>query len=200
VKWIVAAVIVGGAAAFVASPTLRTRAAGEPTTSPPTAVANPPPTPASGSNLEKVSETVPSKEAPAEVSSAAAAPSEVAPSATAESAAVPPAAAPSATAATPAPSAGTPSSALAPSSGSGSEVDPSALAALGPGQGYLYIASPLSTNVYVYGILAGTTNQRITSKCGPRFIRLGSAPGIWQGEGQVQIVKCGALTRMEMGQ
>jgi hypothetical protein len=54
--------------------------------------------------------------------------------------------------------------------------------------------------VYVYGILAGTTNQRITSKCGPRFIRLGSAPGIWQGEGQVQIVKCGALTRMEMGQ
>jgi hypothetical protein len=62
------------------------------------------------------------------------------------------------------------------------------------------VASPLSTNVYLYGILAGTTNQRIVSKCGPRFIRLGTELGKWQTEGLVQIVKCGALTRVEMGQ
>ena len=61
------------------------------------------------------------------------------------------------------------------------------------------MASPLTTNVYLYGILAGTTNQRIITKCGPRFIRLGTELGKWQTEGLVQIVKCGALTRVEMG-
>jgi hypothetical protein len=83
--------------------------------------------------------------------------------------------------------------------GAEAEVDSEALSALGPGQGYLYVASPLSTNVYLYGILAGTTNQRIATKCGPRFIRLGTELGKWQTEGLVQIVKCGALTRVEMG-
>ena len=73
------------------------------------------------------------------------------------------------------------------------------LATLQKGQGFLFVASPFSTNVYVYGLLAGTTNQRLTTKCGPRFLRLGTAPGAWQSEGVVQIVKCGALTRVEMG-
>src|SRR5262249_40638844 len=82
----------------------------------------------------------------------------------------------------------------------GAELDSAAVAALSPGQGYLYVASSLSTNVYLYGILAGTTNQRIITKCGPRFIRLGRELGKWQTEGLVQIVKCGALTRVEMGQ
>jgi hypothetical protein len=72
------------------------------------------------------------------------------------------------------------------------------LASLPKGQGFLYVASPLATNVYVYGLLAGTTNQRITTNCGPRFLRLGTVPGAWQGEGVVRIVKCGALTRVEM--
>jgi hypothetical protein len=80
------------------------------------------------------------------------------------------------------------------------ELDDAALQALEPGKGYLYVASPLATNVYIYGNLAGTTNQKIATKCGPRFIRLGSERGVWQGEGLVQIVKCGALTRVEMGQ
>jgi hypothetical protein len=70
--------------------------------------------------------------------------------------------------------------------------------ALQKGYALLYVASPLQTNVYVYGLLAGKTNERITTKCGPRFIRLGSAPGVWQGEGLVQIAKCGELTRVEL--
>jgi len=72
------------------------------------------------------------------------------------------------------------------------------LASLEHGAGFLYVASPLATNVYVYGNLLGPTNQRLVSKCGPRFLRLGTAPGAWQGEGFVQIVKCGGFTRVEM--
>lgn len=81
-----------------------------------------------------------------------------------------------------------------------SEPSPAEIAALPSGQGLLYVASPLATNVYVYGNLAGTTNQWIQTKCGPRFLRLGTAPGAWQGEGVVNIVKCGGSTRVEMGQ
>jgi DNA-binding response OmpR family regulator len=186
VKWMIgAAIVLGGAAAFVVSPTLRTHAAGEATAStPPAPVATPPSAPATATGLEKVSEAVPAPEAPGQAPSAVPAPSATTP----PTATPPPAVASAET--TPAP---------ATTGASGSEIDSAALAALQPGQGYLYVASPLATNVYIYGILAGTTNQRITSKCGPRFIRLGSAPGIWQGEGQVHIVKCGALTRMEMG-
>jgi hypothetical protein len=88
-------------------------------------------------------------------------------------------------------------SAAAPS-GAGEEPDAAELATLQHGFGFLYVASPLTTNVYAYGLLAGTTNQRIVSKCGPRFLRLGTAPGVWQGEGGVQIVKCGGFTRIEM--
>lgn len=76
--------------------------------------------------------------------------------------------------------------------------DESALASLEKGTGFLYVASPLQTNVYVYGILAGQTNQRLVSKCGPRFIRLGTAPGAWQSAGSVSIVKCGGFTRIQM--
>lgn len=81
-----------------------------------------------------------------------------------------------------------------------SEPGAAELATLPNGQGFLYVASPLATNVYVYGNLAGTTNQWIQTKCGPRFLRLGTAPGAWQGEGVVNIVKCGGTTRVEMGQ
>jgi hypothetical protein len=78
------------------------------------------------------------------------------------------------------------------------EPDAALLASLQKGEGFLYVLSPLATNVYIYGLLAGTTNQRITTKCGPRFLRLGTRPGAWQTEGLVQIVKCGAFTRVEM--
>ncbi len=79
-----------------------------------------------------------------------------------------------------------------------SEDDQAAILSLAPGTGFLYVVSPLATNVYIYGLLAGTTNQRIATKCGPRFIRLGTKLGSWQGEGEAHVVKCGALTRVEM--
>jgi hypothetical protein len=79
-----------------------------------------------------------------------------------------------------------------------SEPPPSALLSLPSGQGFLAVVSPLSTNVYAYGHLIGPTNQYIPSKCGPRFLRLGSAVGVWQGDGAVHVVKCGGFTRVEM--
>lgn len=78
------------------------------------------------------------------------------------------------------------------------EPDAAALATLQRGQGFLWVDSPLATNVYIYGNLAGTTRQRITTKCGPRFVRLGTAPGAWQSEGVVAVVKCGGFTRLEI--
>jgi DNA-binding response OmpR family regulator len=78
------------------------------------------------------------------------------------------------------------------------EPDAAALATLQRGQGFLWVDSPLTTNVYVYGNLAGTTRQRITTKCGPRFLRLGTAPGAWQSEGVVAVVKCGGFSRVEL--
>jgi hypothetical protein len=81
---------------------------------------------------------------------------------------------------------------------SGDEPDEAALATLEKGTGFLLVVSPLQTNVYLYGILAGQTNQRLVSKCGPRFIRLGTAPGAWQTQGSVSVVKCGGFTRVQM--
>jgi hypothetical protein len=95
-------------------------------------------------------------------------------------------------------SASAPTTPVAPKAVTDESADADALATLKKGQGFLLVASPVQTNVYVYGNLAGTTNQRITTNCGPRFLRLGTAPGQWQSEGFVQIVKCGALTRVEM--
>jgi DNA-binding response OmpR family regulator len=190
--WVALAVVIGGGAAVFATPSLRQAATATKTVAPPPVVTQAAPP----SGVEKASEVVAPKESPADTASAVApsAPATVAePTAKAPATAEPTATAP-ATAA-PAPSA----PATAPAAPAGAELDDAALAALQPGQGYLYVESPLATNVYVYANLAGTTNQRIPTKCGPRFIRLGTTLGNWQGEGQVQIVKCGALTRVEMG-
>jgi hypothetical protein len=92
-----------------------------------------------------------------------------------------------------APSAGPPNAA-----GPSEEPDDAALQSLEKGTGFLFVSSPLQTNVYLYGILAGPTNQRLVSKCGPRFIRLGTAPGAWQSDGVVAIVKCGGFTRVQI--
>jgi hypothetical protein len=117
-----------------------------------------------------------------------------APSAAA-SAAAPVAPAPEAPASAEVPST---TAAQAPPPSSGEVPDDAALAALEKGTGFLFVASPLQTNVYLYGILAGQTNQRLVSKCGPRFIRLGTAPGAWQSQGSVSVVKCGGFTRVQM--
>ena len=189
VMWIAVAAVLGGAAALFASPSLRKLSPGDDSAARPAATAHPPP---SAIGIEKQNEA-PSAAPPGETTALAAQPAKAA---TAE---------PAATAAEPATTSQTAATAASPSAAphandQGAEVDPAVLAALQPGQGYLYVASPLSTNVYLYGNLAGTTNQRITTKCGPRFIRLGTELGKWQTEGLVQIVKCGAVTRVEMGQ
>ncbi|HEX4340097.1 MAG TPA: hypothetical protein VH062_29520 [Polyangiaceae bacterium] len=191
--WIVIAAIIGGGAAFLATPSLRKHAVTAPATAA-QAVAPPAPEP-SAAGLEKASDTT----TPAVPAGTTASPTaSAAPSATVAAETPPPSATAAASAA---PSATATAEAATPTphdDKGGPELDQAALAALAPGQGYLYVASPLETNVFLYGNLAGTTNQRITSKCGPRFIRLGTTLGNWQGEGQVQIVKCGALTRIEM--
>ncbi|HVU01338.1 MAG TPA: hypothetical protein VHE30_06285 [Polyangiaceae bacterium] len=142
--------------------------------------------------------TAPAGSTPAPPESAAAPASAAAEesAAPAESAAPPaPSAPPLAAGAAPGPAPAAPAPAPAPGEAT---ADEAALASLKKGQGFLYVDSPLQTNVYVYGNLAGTTNQRITTNCGPRFLRLGTAPGAWQTEGLVAVVKCNALTRIEM--
>ncbi len=183
--WIAVAAVLGGAAALFASPSLRRLSPGDQaatvaTESPRATVA----TPESPKTSDTRSSPAPAEPTATEPTATA---TETAKAATAQSAAPPTT-----------PSAG--ATAVPHPSEEGALVDSAALSALGPGQGYLYVASPLSTNVYLYGILAGTTNQPIATKCGPRFIRLGTELGKWQTEGLVQIVKCGALTRVEMGQ
>ncbi len=113
-----------------------------------------------------------------------------------------PAALPALVAAPVAPSASVPASApvapLAPAPLAARLSESADLAVLKKGQALLYVDSPVATNVYIYGLLAGRTNEPITTKCGPRFIRLGTALGAWQGDGVVQIVKCGVSTHIAM--
>jgi DNA-binding response OmpR family regulator len=169
-NWVAAAILLGGGAAFFAMPRGSPRA-------PPQHAAVPAPTPASPRAI--ATPAIETASAAAPLSSSEPTPRLAAPAPSAE------------------PAASAPSAPSAPS-GAGADADATDLLSLTKGQGFLYVASPLATNVYVYGLLAGTTNQRITTNCGPRFLRLGTVPGAWQGEGVVRIVKCGALTRVEM--
>ncbi len=193
--WFVAAAGVVAAGALLGAPLLRGSArtpAPEADTAPkPTALAAPAPT----------IEPAPAVTAPSSNASAAPAVASAAPSVTATASAAPSVTATASAAPEPsaAPSSEAPATAAtAPSTEGALEPDATALASLEHGAGFLYVASPLATNVYVYGNLLGPTNQRLVSKCGPRFLRLGTAPGAWQGEGFVQIVKCGGFTRVEM--
>jgi DNA-binding response OmpR family regulator len=199
--WFVAAAGVVAAGALLGAPLLRgSTKTPEPraeTAPKPTALAVPAPTNAPSlavkpSATAAVASAAPAPE-PSANASAAAEPS-AAPSATVAAAPAPePSAAPAAL-----PSEAPASAATAPPAEGALEPDATALASLEHGAGFLYVASPLATNVYVYGNLLGPTNQRLVSKCGPRFLRLGTTPGAWQGEGFVQIVKCGGFTRVEM--
>ncbi|HEX2736007.1 MAG TPA: hypothetical protein VHM70_30610 [Polyangiaceae bacterium] len=55
---------------------------------------------------------------------------------------------------------------------------------------WLYVRSNLDTRVFVHGVDHGTTNQWFKSRCGGRFIRLGSAPGVWQSPGIPAKLRC----------
>lgn len=66
------------------------------------------------------------------------------------------------------------------------------------GYAQLYVESSLDTNVFVHGKEVGTTNTVVLSHCGPRFIRLGKAPGQWESEGVPKIIECGKMNRVKL--
>jgi hypothetical protein len=180
--WLVVIGLGAGALSFLAVPFIRNLISQPPApeTPPPLATAN-------ATETATVASVPPSAVDPAAPtsSSGSESPTETNPAASAPVAAV---------------SAEVPASAPAPSAPptSADEPDEAALATLEKGTGFLVVASSLQTNVYLYGILAGQTNQRLVSKCGPRFIRLGTSPGVWQTQGSVSVVKCGGFTRVQM--
>jgi hypothetical protein len=56
----------------------------------------------------------------------------------------------------------------------------------------------VSANVYVHGVEVGTTNAWLTSRCGFRFIRLGTAPGQWLSKGEPAKLSCKQAIQLEV--
>jgi hypothetical protein len=64
---------------------------------------------------------------------------------------------------------------------------------------YLFVSSPLrEALVFVHGVQYGTTNQWLRTKCGLRFVRLGSAPGQWLSPGLPSRLRCRATNFIEL--
>jgi hypothetical protein len=55
---------------------------------------------------------------------------------------------------------------------------------------WLYVHSTATTHVFVHGIDHGETNQWLKSRCGGRFVRLGTAPGSWLSAGVPVKLRC----------
>jgi DNA-binding response OmpR family regulator len=64
------------------------------------------------------------------------------------------------------------------------------LSTLSEDQAYLFVRSSIGARVYVHGVDVGTTNQWLRSRCGFRFIRLGTAPGAWLSDGKPSKLQC----------
>lgn len=65
--------------------------------------------------------------------------------------------------------------------------------------GYLIVRSPTKDDVYSTGFKIGTANEPNKTKCGLRWVRLGSGePPRWTSEGQTVDVKCQAVTTVEL--
>ena len=64
--------------------------------------------------------------------------------------------------------------------------------------GYLYVASPIDTLVFVQGKPAGKTNSYLEVFCGRRYLRLGSAPGEWQSEGVGFKIACQQVNQLSL--
>ncbi len=62
--------------------------------------------------------------------------------------------------------------------------------------GYLYVASPLDTQVFVQGRLVGKTNTHLKTFCGRRYVRLGSSAGHWQSPGVTFRIGCQKLNHL----
>ncbi len=73
--------------------------------------------------------------------------------------------------------------------------DPSELAAH---LGYLYVSSPIDTQVFVQGKAAGQTNTYLEVFCGRRYLRLGTAPGEWQSDGVGFKISCQKINRIAL--
>jgi hypothetical protein len=63
---------------------------------------------------------------------------------------------------------------------------------------WLLVQANVDARVFVHGIDLGRTGQWLKSRCGMRFIRLGSAPGQWLSEGVPQRLVCGDVTTLEV--
>jgi len=67
---------------------------------------------------------------------------------------------------------------------------------------YLVVASPVSANVYVNGVLVGTTNERVPVPCGWKNVRLaeqampaaGQSFPLWLTEGKPVMIACTGVT------
>ncbi len=70
---------------------------------------------------------------------------------------------------------------------------------LGEDQAYLFVHSTVNANVYVHGVEVGKTNTWLTSRCGFRFIRLGSAPGKWLSKGEPAKLNCRQPNELTLG-
>jgi hypothetical protein len=56
-------------------------------------------------------------------------------------------------------------------------------------QGYLTVSSSASAEVVVQGQAAGSTNERLTTRCGPRNVRL-RRDGAWISPGEHVRIAC----------
>lgn len=63
---------------------------------------------------------------------------------------------------------------------------------------YLYVESLGTSRVFVHGLESGETNAWLETKCGTRFIRLGSAPGSWSSKGLPYKLKCQSANRLKI--
>ncbi|HEU5076219.1 MAG TPA: hypothetical protein VFU02_18630 [Polyangiaceae bacterium] len=64
--------------------------------------------------------------------------------------------------------------------------------------GYLYVASPIDTQVFVQGKAAGKTNSYLEVFCGRRYLRLGTAPGEWQSDGVGFKIACQKVNQITL--
>jgi hypothetical protein len=63
---------------------------------------------------------------------------------------------------------------------------------------YLLVRSEVDANVFVHGVVMGKTNQWLESRCGFRFLRLGTVPGQWLSEGKPVKLGCRKPNEVEL--
>jgi hypothetical protein len=63
---------------------------------------------------------------------------------------------------------------------------------------WLYVHSSVSSRVFVHGVDHGATNEWLRSRCGGRFIRLGTSPGAWLSAGVPTKLRCRQANEIEV--